>query len=102
MDGTNRQQRYRDKLKAEGQRQRVFFLTDAAMEQLKKLKATTGSPSVNHALETLLTDMPKIIAQLKRFATQHEIKTGQENPSLEEQKQYLFELGRLIKLAEKL
>ncbi len=103
MDDTStRQQRYRDKLQSEGQRQRVFFLTDAAMEQLKKLKATTGSPSLNHALEALLKDAPKIITQLKRFAAQYEIVSGQDNPSLEEKIQYSYELGRLIKLAEKL
>ncbi len=103
MDDTStRQQRYRDKLQSEGQRQRVFFLSDAAMAQLKKRKVTTGSPSLNHALEALLKDMPKVIAQVKRFAAQLEIVTGQDNPSLDERVQYLYELGQMRKLAEKI
>ncbi len=105
MDGTSRQQRYRDKLKSEGMRQRVFFLSDAAMEQIKKLKEATKSPNVNHALEALLKDAPKhakVLAQVKRFATQYEIVSGQDNPSIEERTQYSFELGRLINLAKTL
>ncbi len=102
MDSTNRQQRYRDKLKSEGMRQRVFFLSDAAMEQIKKRKEVTNSPNMNHALETLLADMPKVLAQVKRFATQYEIVTGQEHPSIEERMQYSFELGKLVKLAKRL
>ncbi len=103
MDDTStRQQRYRDRLKSEGQRQRVFFLSNTAMAQIKKLKKSTNSPSVSHALEALLTDMPKIISQLKRFAEQYEIVTGQDDPSTEERAQYSTERWQLVKLAKRL
>ncbi len=101
MDDTStRQQRYRDKLQSEGQRQRVFFLSDKAMAQIKKLKKSTNSPSVSHALEALLIDMPKLLAQVKRFAAQHDIVQGQDDPTTEER--FKYELGQLIKLARKL
>ncbi len=103
MDDTStRQQRYRDKLQSEGQRQRVFFLSDKAMAQIKKLKKSTNSPSVSHALEALLKDAPKLLAQVKRFAEQYEIHTSQEHPSIEEEMQYSVERGRLINMANKL
>ncbi len=104
MDSTlvERQQRFRDKRKSEGICQRVFFLSDAAMVQLKKHKEATKSPSMNHTLEILLKDAPKVFAQLQRFAAQHELVTAQGNPSVEEELQRSVELGRLINMARTL
>lgn len=60
MDYTNeeRQRKFRDQMKETGKKQRTFFLSDAAMDSLKKRKAETESPSLNHALESLLTTPP--------------------------------------------
>jgi hypothetical protein len=59
MDYTSeqRQQKFREKMKADGKKQRVFFLSDTAMDLVKKLKDETKSPSLNHALESLLTNL---------------------------------------------
>lgn len=56
MDTTNqdRQQRFREKMKEEGKRQRVFFLSDAAMDRVRIWKEESNSQSMNHALESLL------------------------------------------------
>lgn len=58
MDNTtdSRQQKFRDKMKTEGKKQRVFFLSDDAMDSIKNQKAKTNAPSLNHALESLLTN----------------------------------------------
>ena len=113
MDDTNleRQKRYREKLKNDGKRQRVFFLSDAAVEQIKKIKDVTNSPSVNHALEALLTgelnaapSYPEIIEQAKRFVEQCDImsankastKTGREATKAE----YQAELTKLIAMVK--
>lgn len=57
MDTTSqdRQQRFREKMKEEGKRQRVFFLSDSAMDRIKIHKEKSNSASMNHALESLLT-----------------------------------------------
>lgn len=60
MDYTNeeRQKKFRDQMKEAGKKQRTFFLSDAAMDSIKKRKAETEAPSLNHALESLLTTTP--------------------------------------------
>lgn len=57
MDYSNeeRQRKFRDQMKETGKKQRTFFLSDAAMDTLKKRKAETEASSLNHALESLLT-----------------------------------------------
>lgn len=59
MDITNenRQQKFRDRMKESGKKQRVFFLSDEAMDALKKRKSDTQAPSLNHALESLLISL---------------------------------------------
>jgi hypothetical protein len=38
-------------------RQRSFYLSDEAIEQLKKHTEESNSPSINHALEALLRNL---------------------------------------------
>lgn len=70
MDYTigNRQQKFRDKMKTDGKKQRVFFLSDVAMNAIKNQKTKTNAPSLNHSLETLLTNtvnQQEIVEQAK-------------------------------------
>lgn len=50
-----RQNKSRAKLKGEVKRQRTFFLSDEAMDSLKRRQESSNAPSINHALESLLT-----------------------------------------------
>lgn len=60
MDYTSeeRQKKFRDQMKETGKKQRTFFLSDAAMDSIKKRKTETNAPSLNHAMESLLTTTP--------------------------------------------
>lgn len=95
----------------EGKRQRVFFLSDSAMERIKKRKEEANSPSINHALESMLTDAEKpacnhteIIAQVKRFAEHYRIATSQTFPTTEAKnaalESYRNEVCKLAAMAE--
>lgn len=57
MDATNplRQDRFRQKKKSEGKRQRAFFLSDAALQRIKIHKDEFRFENMNQALESLLT-----------------------------------------------
>ena len=52
-----RQEKFRAKMKESGKRQRTFFLSDEAMDSLKKCKEESNAPSINHALEFMLTKL---------------------------------------------
>ena len=70
MDYTigSRQQKFRDKMKTDGKKQRVFFLSDGAMDAIKNQKIKMNAPSLNHALESLLAttaNQQKIVEQAK-------------------------------------
>lgn len=58
----DRQQKFREKLKQDGKKGRTFYLSEAAMDALKKRKEETQSPSLNHTLENLLTSLAGTIA----------------------------------------
>jgi len=59
MDYTssNRQHKFRERLKEDGKKQRTFYLSEKAMDAIRKLKEETQAPSVNHALENMLTNL---------------------------------------------
>ncbi len=54
---SSRQQKFRQGMKDAGKRQRSFFLTEEAMETLQQYKESIQVPSLNHALEHLLTSV---------------------------------------------
>lgn len=59
MDKTpnNRQNKFRQNMKESGRCQRSFFLTAEAMEAIYKHKEKIDAPSLNHALEHMLTSL---------------------------------------------
>lgn len=57
MDKTG-QQRYREKMKRDGKQQRVFYLTTAAVVELKNKKAAMQKASLNEVIESLIFNSP--------------------------------------------
>ncbi|ADL56143.1 hypothetical protein [Gallionella capsiferriformans] len=81
-----RQKKFRDQMKSSGKRQRTFFLSDEAVEALKKRKIDTNAANLNQVLEDLLLSLsgqpaPKptatvtnemLLAKLKELSTKQD------------------------------
>ncbi|MDP1871713.1 MAG: hypothetical protein Q8K61_08800 [Gallionella sp.] len=57
MDKTG-QQRYREKMKQDGKQQRVFYLSSAAIVELKNKKSAMQKASLNEVIESLIFNSP--------------------------------------------
>ncbi len=53
----DRQKKFREQMKSSGKRQRTFFLSDEAVEALKKRKIDTDAANLNQVLEDLLLSL---------------------------------------------
>ena len=74
MDSTlnSRQQKFRQGMKEAGKRQRSFFLTEQAMEALQQYKENIQAPSLNHALEHMLTSIAMSLETADQISQNHE------------------------------
>ena len=70
-----RQEKFRAKMKESGKRQRTFFLSDEAMDSLKQSKEEFKAPSINHALEFMLTKLlpPELCCKQQAVVEQAQI-----------------------------
>ena len=88
MDKTpnNRQNKFRQNMKESGKCQRSFFLTAEAMEAIYRHKEKIGAPSLNHALEHMLTSLHIMAAETEDKISEDKVQADRKNEIVEQAK----------------